>query len=201
MIKRLVRAGLITGLLFTLYAIGYGYWLTSQGWRFLFPAAHGEQVGEFEGVAVYGNNGSNVRGEFGLQFECVELVNRFYATRLDHRNMTQKGNADDYLWHPDNKGLVAYPNGSDVKPMRYDIVVFDGGPNDGNVGHVVIASKVTDTTVAYVQQNAVIWKLGLFARDLWQDSLPLTEEAGRWTISQGRNRLPVAGWSRPAKAE
>lgn len=199
MIRRLARAGLITGLLAILYVVVYGGWLTSQGWRFLFPAGYGEQVGEFEGIAIYGSDGNDVRGEYGLQFECVEFVNRFYAQRLHHQNMAQSGNADDYFWHTPNKGLVAYPNGGDVEPRKYDLLIFDGGPADGDVGHVAVISEVTATTVTFVQQNAIVWKLyGLFVRNQWEDSLPLTEVGDKWTISQGRNRLPVAGWSRPA---
>lgn len=197
MLRRLARAILVTSLFGILGLVGYGYWLTAQGWRFLFPAAHGEQVGEFESIGIFGNDGANVRTEYGLEFECVEFVNRFYAVRLGHKNMTQTGNAEDYFRHPENKDLVAYPNGGSEMPRKYDLLVFDGGDTDGNVGHIAIITEVGIDSVAFVQQNAVAWKHGLFAKDIWRDSLPLTGDGRTWTIAQGRNRLPVIGWSRP----
>lgn len=197
MIKRLARAILIVGFFSIVGAMGYGTWLTSQGWRVLFPAAHGEKIGEFEGVTVFGNDGSNIRGDYGLQFECVEFVNRFYAVRLGHKNMTQLGNADDYFWNPGNKALVAYPNGGETPPQKYDILVFDGGENDGDVGHIAIITAVDAKSVSLIQQNAVARKHNLFARDIVEDRLVLTNDHGRWTIEQPhKNRLPIAGWSR-----
>ncbi len=198
MLKRLAKATMIVGLLGIVGLAGYTWWLTSQGWHFLAPAGHGEKIGEFEDVGIFGNDGANDRGDYGLQFECVEFINRFYAVRLGHKNMTQSGNAEDYFRHTANKGLVAYPNGSNERPRKYDSLVFDGGDNDGNVGHIALITEVGNDRVTFVQQNAVAWKHGWFAKDIWRDSLPLTEDHGTWTIAQGRNRLPVIGWSRPA---
>ncbi len=185
-----------------LWIAGLTAWRLNTGWRLFFNApAHGEILGVENGVAIraYGWGGS-IRGKFGLEYECVELANRYYATVLGHKNMTQTGHAESYFWDAVPKGLVAYPNGGSMPPAVNDILVFDGGESDGSVGHVAIVTRVDDDAMTFIQQNMIVYADLVFRRDIWKETLPLTNLNGEWFVGQGRYTLPVARWSRPAPA-
>ncbi len=186
-----------------LWAAGLTALRLGAGWTFSFTApAAGDVLGTHNGVDVraYGSGGS-VRGEFGLEFECVELVNRYYVQALGHRNMTKTGHAESYYWDARHKGLVAYPNGGSEPPAVHDILVFDGGESDGSVGHVAIVTQVDleAGAITFVEQNMIAYTDFVFRRDIWKDTLPLLKNLdGEWFVDQGRYTLPVAGWSRLA---
>ena len=185
-----------------LWLAGFTAWRLHTGWKFFFNApAHGEILGVENGVAVraYGW-GDSQRGEFGLEYECVELVNRYYAQVLKYRNMAKMGHAESYFWDASPKGLVAYPNGGSVPPAVHDILVFDGGFEDGSVGHVaiVVGVDVANNTVTFIQQHSIATADVVFRRERWKDTVPLRFLDGKWFVAQGRYTTPVAGWSRPA---
>jgi hypothetical protein len=171
----------------------------AKDWTTHVPA-HGTVLGEFEGVNVYAAGDRDERGPYGMEFQCVEYVNRFYTQRLQHRNMTQTGHADSYFWNASEKGLTAFPNGSKTPPEKFDILVFDRGNNDGNPGHVAIISKVDlfDGRVEVIQQNSVARRFGgLLKKVIAKESFLIEKNAeGEWFISTQPNRLPVVGWSR-----
>lgn len=168
-----------------------------DGYRFSLPS-HGTKLGEVEEVAVYSADGDDVRGTYGLEYQCVELVNRALVQKLGFRNLAKTGNADSYFWEAKEKGLVAYPNGGSEPPRKWDALVFDDGNDDGSVGHVAVITSVDATSVTFVQQNFRSCEMyGLLCKYLWIDSLPLANSGDGWHIAQGRYPQPAAGWSRP----
>lgn len=201
--RRALKRSAIATLLCTLVWIaGLTTWRLHTGWTFFFAApAAGEILGIQNSVDVYAYGlGGSVRGEYGLEYECVELVNRYYVQVLGHRNMTRTGHAESYYWDAREKGLVAHPNGGSVPPAVHDILVFDGGQDDGSVGHVAIVVEVDEArgSITFIEQNMVAYTDLVFRRDIWKDTLPLTHLDGEWFVDQGRYTLPVVGWSRQA---
>jgi hypothetical protein len=177
-------------------------WRLTTGWSFFFAAPpHGEILGVENGVEVRANASASVRGEYGLEYECVELINRYYVQILGHRNMTRTGHADSYYWSAHEKGLAAYPNGGSTRPEIHDILVFDWADDDGSVGHVAVVVDVDLATgsVTFIQQNMTVRADGgLFRREVWMDTLPLRSLNNGWTVEQGHYNIPVAGWARVA---
>lgn len=111
---------------------------------------------------------TNLPTTYGLHFQCVELVRRFYAhldpsrfgpgapfdssnTTLWHGNAntywygTQKGGTD-----PATKGLISFSNDGTSLPTLGDIIVFD---KPQTVGHVAIVNQVSSTSVTVIEQN------------------------------------------------
>ncbi len=152
---------------------------------------HGTVLGAYEGEYLHAHLEST-RGKYGLEYQCVEFVNRFYSRVLGHRNLTQTGHADSYLWEANEKGLVAYMNGSKTKPQVHDLLIFDGGDGDGDPGHLAVVISVSDSEICFVQQN--------FYRNnvpVIRDCLPLAKIKGNWFVDAAdTDYLPVAGWSR-----
>lgn len=149
---------------------------------------HGQLKGFLNGVPIQRQVGPSQRGTYGLQFQCVEFVNRYYADVLGHRNLARTGNADSYFYDAAAKGLVAFPNGGETPPAVNDILVFDSdGPGvHTDPGHVAIVYEVSETRVCFAQQNA---------RNS-SDCLPVQVQAGRWYVSPLAPDRPVVGWSR-----
>ncbi len=172
----------------------------ASGYRFSLPP-HGTILGEVDGIQVFSANGGDDRGQFGLEYQCVELVNRVFVEKHGHRNLTQTGHADSYYWYAKEKGLVSYTNGGDVRPEPWDALVFDGGDSDGTVGHIAVISRVLDDRVEFIQQNFTSCQLFFVCRYNWQDSLPISRSGNGWSVHQGTYPQPVAGWSRPQLQE
>ncbi|NQV90468.1 CHAP domain-containing protein [Candidatus Uhrbacteria bacterium] len=201
MIRRFPHLFLVWIVVCVVGVAGYTFWRLNTGWTFRFiPLVHGTVLGEYEGVTVHAYGwGDSVRGEYGLEYECVELVNRYYVQVLGHRNLTKTGHADSYFWDAQAKGLQAFPNGGVDAPAINDILVFDGGPKDGSIGHVavVIEVDVQEGTITFIEQNMKVFTDYVFERDVWKDSLPLTHLNGEWFVESGNYSFPIAGWSRP----
>lgn len=147
---------------------------------------HGQVLGLLNGVEIRRHVGNDVRGVYGLEHECVEFVNRYYATRLRHHNLARTGNADSYFYDPAPKGLVAFPNGGTTAPERNDILVFDPDGLGGDPGHVAIVYEVTQQRVCFAQQNT----------SSPSGCLPVRVQDGRWSIDPLANNRPCVGWSR-----
>lgn len=187
----------------TLLSYWYVQKMGADGWNLLFYPPYGTVVGEFEGESIYAAGSPSVRGRFGLEFQCVELVNRFYAKRLEYRNLSGTGDADSYFWNAATKGLKAYENGGPEPPQKYDLLIFDGGNGDGDPGHVALIIEVDlNSQIVFVQQNSRKGTLGgLFVQFNWRDSLHLDQTAeGGWHVEQDHYPQPVAGWSRRLEA-
>ncbi|HNJ90025.1 MAG TPA: CHAP domain-containing protein [Chitinophagales bacterium] len=119
------------------------------------PVYYNGDVDHVAGRSV-ARNGYN----YGLKWQCVEFVKRYYADHLGHYMPDADGNAKDLFDKrlPDAsfneaRALVQYANPSLKKPQPDDIIVFDG--HLGNrYGHVAIISQVTETSIEIIQQNA-----------------------------------------------
>jgi len=161
----------------------------------------GQVVDSFNGVYVYFNGGvGNTSGRnlsedgynIGIKYQCVEFVKRYYYQFYHHKMPDSYGNAKDFFDNslPDStynskRDLVQYTNGSKVKPMTGDLVIF--GPTTWNqYGHVAIITEVTDDEVFIIQQNP-----GPFADS--RISIPLIFEHNTWSIGAGDHTL---GWLR-----
>lgn len=145
----------------------------------------GRILGFYRGVVIRYHRGKSQRGKYGLKYQCVEFVNRYYARKLGYRNMTRSGHARSYYHRASSKGLIAYPNGSRIKPRVSDIITFHSGKR-GDFGHVAIVYKVTSRKVCIVQQNRLPWR----------KCLRLRKKRGRWYVNRLSRNRPVLGWSR-----
>ena len=145
----------------------------------------GDIVGFYKGVAVVRNGGTSQRGTFGLEYECVEFINRFLYS-LGHKNLTQMGNADSYFHDARGKGLFPYKNGSAAPPQPDDIIVFDKDGLGGTPGHAAVVTTVDMGRVCMIQQNT----------DVTEQCLPLAYKQGGWHVGSFTKDLPCVGWSR-----
>ena len=155
---------------------------------------YGTQVGSFtlNGVTVpaysNGNNDYNSKtwSSYGLQYQCVEYVNRFYVQALGHTNMIHTGNANQYFSSASGRGLDAYPNGGTVPPQPGDILCSNGG----SYGHVAIVREVTNNNIYVIHQN--------WANSASDNSkkISMAVSGGKYTISGFSSKYPVVGWLR-----
>ncbi|MGX9728606.1 MAG: CHAP domain-containing protein [Candidatus Electronema sp. VV] len=161
----------------------------------------GDVVDEFNGVTVHYNGGVNhVKDRnlsldgynIGLCYQCVEFVKRYYLQRFGHKMPDSKGHAKDFfdLTLPDGslnakRNLVQFHNGGMTKPVEEDIAVF--APSLLNrYGHVAIIAKVTEDSVAIIQQNP-----GPFGKPRETYRL-LHSTDGTWRVENER----LLGWLR-----
>ena len=157
----------------------------------------GDEIGQLEGVSIYYNDGfsscetgrhwSVDKYSYGMKWQCVEFVRRFYKDFFEHEMPNRYGNAIDYF-NPkikagsinQDRGLVQFYNGSTEKPEVYDLLVCNMPPI---YGHVAIISEVGKNYIVIAQQNSS----SPFVR------LPLNEENGNWHIQSsciGFLRIP-----------
>lgn len=155
----------------------------------------GTTVGTFNGVDAYSNGSihhvSGIHGCCGLEWQCVEYVNRFYNVALGHENLSGTGNADAYFGTASQKGLVAFPNGGQTGPAVGDMIVSNGGSN----GHIAIVREVGPSHVTVIQQN--------WSNDTSDNAktLSLTHAGGGYTVEGFNATYPVKGWMRePVRA-
>lgn len=145
----------------------------------------GQALGFYQGVPVRQHVGESQRGAYGLEFQCVEFVNR-YLVSLGHRNLTRTGNADSYYYEARHKGLLSMANGSTNHPEAGDILVFDPDGIGKEPGHVAVAASVKPGEICLVQQNS----------PEWFRCLKLENAAGRWRVQPLNPNLPCVGWVR-----
>jgi surface antigen len=124
----------------------------------------GEETGTYKDIPVYYNDGFNSCDgsrnyhedgySYGMKWQCVEYVRRFYKDIYNHE-MNRYGHAKDYFRVNIKDGqlnternLIQYRNGT-IKPQIDDIIVWGG-----KYGHVAIVTKVTDTRVYIIAQNS-----------------------------------------------
>lgn len=131
------------------------------------------------------------RATYGLQYQCVEYVRRFYhlvmgiETREGMMEKRWNGNANTYFKTAAQKGLDAFENGGPIPPKPNDILTFQGGP----YGHVAIITVVADDHIEFVEQNFSPTGTGRLAYN------PLTNRAENRRI--GGELFTVDGWLRP----
>lgn len=160
----------------------------------------GDQLDEFNGVAIYYNGGVNtVQGRnlsqdgynLGLRYQCVEFVKRYYFERHGHRMPDTYGHAKDFFDRRLSDGslnakraMLQFHNGSAAQPLAEDLLVF--APTLFNrYGHVAIIASVGADSLQIAQQNP-----GPFGHS--REDMPLAQREGRWYIGQSH----VLGWLR-----
>lgn len=158
----------------------------------------GVVLDEYDGVAVYYNGAiHDVHGRhlsadgynFGLKWQCVEFVKRFYYQKYNHQFPNSYGHAkdlfdkslEDIAFNP-KRGLMQYRNIRYSIPKIGDILVYDKSP-ENPFGHVAIICEVNTDNIKIVQQN---W--GKKTRD----TIPLVEFQGIYTVAD----YNVLGWLR-----
>ncbi|MHB0855950.1 MAG: CHAP domain-containing protein [Anaerolineae bacterium] len=118
-------------------------------------------VAEWDGVNVYSNGGrmGNVCNDYyGLKFQCVELIQRFYWEHFGRDTGTgtpRWGVAAAYQTWQDGKhptSMERRPNNAGHTPAWGDILVW--APNaSSSYGHVAVVTGVSEGRVHFVQQN------------------------------------------------
>lgn len=158
----------------------------------------GHEVDSYKGVPVFFNGPDFTKsyGEsysadgyyFGLKWQCVEFVKRFYYVIKGHKMPNSFGNAKDFFnpnvpqggLNPD-RGLIQYRNGGNIKPQPDDILIF----TDGQYGHVGIVTKVTSDLLEIIQQNETKSRA----------VFPISSANGNYFVGSASTRIP-AGWLR-----
>ncbi len=153
----------------------------------------GDAIDRLNEVPIYFNGGvRNTSGRsesadgynYGLKWQCVEFVKRYYYDHLRHRMPNTWGHAREFfnmfLNDADlntDRGLYQFRNGSSHKPRLDDIIVFSAD----QFGHVAIISEIGPDYIEVAQQN-----VSTYTRERYD----LTFDNGRWRIRDAR----VLGW-------
>jgi len=156
----------------------------------------GTVLASYAGVAARSNlanpdDSCGGRATYGLQYQCVEYVRRFYhlvkgmETREGMMDRRWNGNANTYFKTAAEKGLDAFENGGSVRPKPEDILTFQGGP----YGHVAIITVVADDHIEFIEQNFSTTGTGRLAYN------PLTNRVENRRV--GGELFTVEGWLRP----
>ncbi|GAA5434992.1 CHAP domain-containing protein [Deinococcus aquaticus] len=173
----------------------------------------GAEIGSLDGVKAYYNDGvqspeesasgnrnyskDGYKYEYGLKWQCVEFVRRYYYDRLGVEFVPRSGNAEDYFDKNTPNGNVntrrklnQFKIGSTEKPKYQDLIIF--GPNPfSSVGHVAIVSSASEDNFTIAQQN-------VGAKFTDTIGLEHNSVAGKkiYKISQSYSSLNVMGWLR-----
>lgn len=147
------------------------------------PPGFGKVLGEYDGEQVHYNGPSTYvdsgRSGYGITWQCVELVQRFWAKRGWGPN---KWGADAFqMFDSKPSNATSLENGADTTPVPGDVLVFSQAKS-WPYGHVALVTGVSNGFVSFVQQN-----LG----EKWTDKLPISTQ--NKIDSQGRYPL-VRGW-------
>lgn len=157
----------------------------------------GQEIDSYKGVPVYHNGilytrsyGKNYSIDgyyYGLKWQCVEYIKRFYYDALSHKMPDVLGNAKDFYDENVSHGqlnkrrnLVQYKNRENVKPQEDDLIVF----TDTMYGHVAIVTKVADDYIEVIQQN-------VFGKPRSRYTINCID--GKWYVGEARK---PAGWLR-----
>jgi len=128
----------------------------------------GTPIGSLDGVEAYLNSHvpniqprhystDGKRYEYGLEWECVEFIRRYYYDTFKIEFAPRSGHAAAYFNSSAeqggaNRGLQQYKNGGNMRPQYQDIVVM--GPNAfSGVGHIAIVASASANSFTVAQQN------------------------------------------------
>ncbi|WP_189073187.1 CHAP domain-containing protein [Deinococcus sedimenti] len=143
----------------------------------------------------YSKDGSNY--EYGLKWQCVEFVRRYYYDRLGVRFAPRSGDAKDYFDNNTPNGgvnsqrrLRQFKIGSTEKPQYQDLIIFGRNPFS-SVGHVAIVSSSSDENFTIAQQN-----VGVKFTDTIGLVHKLVDGKKIYKISQSHRSLNIMGWLR-----
>lgn len=128
------------------------------------------------------------RGIYGLRYQCVEYIRRFYAEAFDIDTNAWRFNAVDFFVNAESLGLITFDNGGSSPPLQDDIIVF-AGPKINSAGHIAIVTRVTSNSVHIIEQN---WSTN------GTDELELSEDNGTYRVIRSGSSYTVLGWLRKA---
>lgn len=160
----------------------------------------GDAVDSLNGVKVFYNGSVAHTGKrhlatdgynYGLRWQCVEFVKRYYYDYLHHTMPDTYGHAKDFF-EPNladgakstRRNLIQYKNGSSKAPQVNDLLVFDATAFN-QYGHVAIVSKVDSNEIEMIQQNP-----GPTAPS--RVTYAVEHKNSKWTI----DRSDLLGWLR-----
>ncbi len=117
-------------------------------------SACGTVLGTFDGVNAY-SNGANTgtgnscggRSSYGLNYQCVELVSRYFVTK--YNSPVFGCNAQDCMGYMGSDQFYKMYNGSVADVQPGDAIVFDSGV----YGHIALVSNVSGNSVTFLNQN------------------------------------------------
>lgn len=160
----------------------------------------GDAVDSLNGVHVYYNGAVAHTGErhlaadgynYGLRWQCVEFVKRYYYDALKHKMPNSYGHAKDFFNAQladgalnTDRNLLQYTNGSKTLPQVNDLLVFGAVPFN-QYGHVAIVAKADSSQIELIQQNP-----GPTAPS--RETYEVEKRNGKWYI----NRDDLKGWLR-----
>jgi len=175
-------------------AIGLVIWCMS----FTSEPRVGDVIDNLDGIPVfYNGHFTNVSGRntsydgynFGLKYQCVEFVKRFYYLKYNHKMPNSYGHAKDFFdkslvhgAYNSKRGLYQYKNAHGIAPKVGDIIVYDGCEMS-RFGHIAIISQVNGDNIEIIQQN---W--GKKTRQM----IPLVKYESYYTVAD----FDILGWMR-----
>lgn len=174
-----------------------GFWVIKKS-NFYPTYEIGQEIDSFNGVPVYYNGFfSNVSGRnlssngynYGLSYQCVEFVKRYYHDHLNHKMPNSYGHGKDFFDPKIEDGqlnadrnLNQYTNNSSSKPKVNDLIIFDKSQFNP-YGHVAIITQVSENQIEIVQQNV---------GDQSRETFSLIRQGNYWKIKNST----VLGWLR-----
>jgi len=187
------------------YSDAYYYWYQVNwgdgkqlGWTadIALGLAFNQAMGSFNGVTAYSNGyplyDSGIYNSTGLEWQCVEYVNRYYSSAM---GMSLGAGRHAWQFYQDNTpaGLQRFPNGGTTPPAVGDILCF----GSSTLGHVAIVRSVGSASVTVIQQNATE-----DSRDA-NFAYPMTLSGGTYTVDgtnlgSSYSSYYCQGWLRPA---
>jgi len=160
----------------------------------------GQKIDSLNNVYVYFNgvtdniNGRNLSKDgynFGLKYQCVEFVKRYYYKELNHKMPDSYGHAISFYnkdlrdgQNNSQRNLTQYSNPSISKPKVNDLLVYSETIFN-KYGHVSIISRVTENEIEIIQQNP-----GSFSSS--REVLKIIKVNNLWKIDNNR----ILGWLR-----
>jgi CHAP domain/IPT/TIG domain len=140
-----------------------------------------------------------VAGQDGEQYQCVELIRRFYRIIEKPQSPPTSqwyGDAQDFYPHAAAYGLTSYPNGGTSPPQPDDIVAFSSP--DGTLGHVAIVREID--TSACVGTTSIQFMVELIEQNTnWSHQLTgqcQRQANGKYTYTLIPRSMPIKGWLR-----
>lgn len=162
------------------------------------PAGFGRLLASFMGVGAYSNTtntgfDSGLYNEFGLKYQCVEYIVRFYSQVYGRNIRGSGGHARTYYTNASGHGLTRYANSSYVPPAVGNIVVS----TYGTYGHVAIVTGVslpTSTKTGYVDVIMQNWADQATKRLTLRYIAPEPNSFPKYKLDGFNASYTIAGW-------
>jgi hypothetical protein len=192
---------------------GYSGWTADVGLGLAFGVSVGSFTLNNVSVPAYSNgypiyfakddpDNTDPSNAYGVKWQCVEYVNRFYH-EVYGMNLPKTYNGTDYYGHSATLGLIPNRQGGTNAPQAGDLLCFSGTGSEAN-GHVAIVRRV-DLNAGLVY---VIQENGTEDRNDENFPLKITIASGTYSIDahslspllsvQGWLRSPVASNTTPS---